>query len=82
MMATEPQRHITVGSPLSNETTATRLGLPYASDRSVQKRKLACRTLYIDPKFMVKFNKTSIESCKLLEAHGESAKQGFRSGIK
>jgi hypothetical protein len=29
-----------------NETTPTRLGLPYASDRSVQKRKLACRTLY------------------------------------
>jgi hypothetical protein len=46
MMATEPQRHITVGSPLSNETTPTRLGLPYASDRSVQKRKLTCRTLY------------------------------------
>jgi hypothetical protein len=47
MMATEPQRHITVGSPLSNESTPTRLGLPYASDRSVQKRKLACRILYI-----------------------------------
>jgi hypothetical protein len=46
MMATEPQRHITVGSPLSNETTPTRLGLPYASDQSVQKRKLPCRTLY------------------------------------
>jgi hypothetical protein len=45
-MTTEPQRHITLGSPLSNETTPTRLGLPYASDRSVQKRKLACRTLY------------------------------------
>jgi hypothetical protein len=38
---------ITVGFPLSNETTSTRLGLPYASDCSVQKRKLACRTLYI-----------------------------------
>jgi hypothetical protein len=45
MMATEP-RHITLGSPLSNETTPTRLGLPYTSDCSVQKRKLACRTLY------------------------------------
>jgi hypothetical protein len=47
IMATEPQRHITLGSPLSNETTPTRLGLPYTSDRSVQNRKLACRTLYI-----------------------------------
>jgi hypothetical protein len=46
MMATEPQHHVTLGSPLWNETTPTRLGLPYASDRSVQKRKLACRTLY------------------------------------
>jgi hypothetical protein len=58
MMATEPQHHITLGSPLSNETTSTRLGLPYASDRSVQKRKLACRTLYMKSLFLV-------ESCDL-----------------
>jgi hypothetical protein len=47
MMATEPQRHITLGSPLSNETMPTRLGLPYASDLSFQETKLACRKFFI-----------------------------------